>query len=129
MVLRYWAAQGLLMLSIEGLLNTSLLSNFNSEINPNIKIILAETIGHAENTDLATEYLLKFLNNTLDNRIILQALNSLTYISPRPDLVLPNISRFKDSSDPYIRNASEYLYLNLIEEYEPSSKIFRFNPM
>ena len=129
MVLRYWAAQGLLMLSIEGLLNTSLLSNFNSEINPNIKIILAETIGHAENTDLATEYLLKFLNNNLDNRIILQALNSLTYISPRSDLVLPNISKFKDSSDPYIRNASEYLYLNLIEEYEPSSKIFKFNPM
>ena len=129
MVLRYWAAQGLLMLSIEGLLNTSLLSNFNSEINPNIKIILAETIGHAENTDLATEYLLKFLNNNLDNRIILQALNSLTYISPRSDLVLPNISKFKDSSDPYIRNASKYLYLNLIEEYEPSSKVFMFNPM
>tara|TARA_B100001094_G_C18194382_1_gene809577 strand:+ start:6473 stop:8254 length:1782 start_codon:yes stop_codon:yes gene_type:complete len=127
MVLRYWAAQGLLMLSIEGLLKTSLLSNFNSEINQNIKIILAEAIGHSENTDLATEYLIHYLNITADNRLILQALNSLTYISPRSDLVLPYVSKLLDSSDPYIRNASEYLRLNLIEEYKPSSIIFKSN--
>ena len=101
--------------------------DIQNEINQNIKIILAEAIGHSENTDLATEYLIHYLNITADNRLILQALNSLTYISPRSDLVLPYVSKLLDSSDPYIRNASEYLRLNLIEEYKPSSIIFKSN--
>ena len=130
MILRFWAAQGLLMLAIEGYAPPfSLLPYLTSERNPQVRVVLAEILGHLGETNYATEVLLGYLDNSTNSRLKLQVLNALTYFVPMSELVLPRLVQLAKNSDPYIRNASEYLRLKLNGQYDPSSVIFRLDLM
>jgi hypothetical protein len=130
MVLRFWAAQGLLMLAIEGYAPPfSLLPYLTSERNPQVRVVLAEILGHLGEINYATEVLLGYLDNSTNSRLKLQVLNALTYFVPMSELVLPRLVQLAKNSDPYIRNASEYLRLKLNGQYDPSSVIFRLDLM
>jgi hypothetical protein len=130
MVLRFWAAQGLLMLAIKGYAPPfSLLPYLTSEHNPQVRVVIAEILGHLGETNYATEVLLGYLDNSTNSRLKLQVLNALTYFVPMSELVLPRLVPLAENSDPYIRNASEYLRLKLNGQYDPSSVIFRLDLM
>lgn len=127
-VLRYWAAQGLLILALRGVpLPETLEHHLASESEPTVWIALAEALGHAHDADRQARALVAFLEGSTNPRLRLQALNALTYLPHDPALSLPLVQRLAEDSDEYVRGAAGYLALTLDGTYTPQSRIFRFD--
>lgn len=127
-VLRYWAAQGLLMLAIDGCpLPPDLSVRAADEAEPTVWIALAEALGQAGDGDAQATALVAFIDRSVDPRLRLQALNALTAMPHDPAISLPMAQRLGDDADEYVRGAAGYLALHLDRTYTPASKIFRYD--
>ncbi len=127
-VVRYWAAQGLLMLG-EGATGVAadMLPAFDAEPSPRVRVVLAEALVHVGHADVAVPYLTATMASHEDSIVRLMAVNALTYI-PR-DAAMPAIdvaeAAYEDPNQE-VRSASRYLFHMLDGSYEPSLPLFRF---
>jgi hypothetical protein len=127
-VMRFWAAQGLLMLAVAGYsLPMGLAASLEAEPNPHVGIPLAEALSHAGPPDGPIAWLTRIVDEEVGPRLRLQALEALTYLPLRPALSLEVVSRAAGDADEYVRGAAEYLRLRLAGEYRPDSNVFRFD--
>jgi len=131
-VIRYWAAQGLLMLRKEASAGTRELGIcFEKDSSVPVRIVAAEALAHPGlaflgQADRAVRYLGGLVDSQANARVRLQALNALTFIGEPARQVLPNIERALQSApDEYINQAARYLSLVLRGEYTPSSPVYR----
>jgi hypothetical protein len=126
-VIRYWAAQGSLMLKAGAApAKAALEACFQRDSSPQVRIVAAEALTWLGAPDPSVQYLGEVLNTHSEARVRLQALNALTFIGAPSRAVLPIIERAIESgSDEYIRSASRYLSLILRGTYTPSSQVYR----
>ena len=126
-VIRYWAAQGLLMLkagtsSARQALETCLQKDPSTQT----RIVAAEALAFLGSAARPVQYLGEVVESNADARVHLQALNALTFIGDPSRRVLPEIERaMATASDDYIRNAAQYLSLVLRGTYTPASPIYK----
>ena len=127
-VIRYWAAQGLLMLkSAAAPAGAALASCLQHDASHPVRIVAAETLALLGTPEASLRYLSEVVASDADARLRLQALNALTFIGESARSVLPVIEQAVASAgrDEYIRNAGRYLGLVLNGQYEPASRIYQ----
>lgn len=125
-VMRFWAAQGLLMLGTRArpaaadLRRTAL-----EDTSPHVRIPAAEALTHIGHAHHGVRVLGKLSEPEQHPRVRLQALNALTYVGDAARAVLPVVdAAANQEADQYLRNAGRYLQLVLQDEYTPASPIF-----
>lgn len=127
-VMRHWAAKGLLMLSSAGLpLPAGIETAYASEPDPQVRIPMAEALGHAGNARRWVEELTGILQDHDDPRIKLQALEALTALPLHADIALAAVRALHDDADTYLRQSSDYLAQRLEGTYRPTNVIFDLN--
>jgi arylsulfatase A-like enzyme len=126
-VMRFWAAQGLLMLAATGHpMPESVAAALSAEFDPHVRVPLAEALGYGD-PDPQIELLCNIVATDTNDRLRLQALDALTYLPHRPAIALETITHAAADADEYVRGAAEYLRLQLLGEYSPKSQVFRFD--
>ena len=124
-VMRYWAAQGLLMLARQAVPSISALRNcFDNDQSPHVRIVVAEALAVLEGGGPAVDALADLLATHAHPRVRLQALNALTYIGDLARPALPSIERAAASDDEYLIVAARYLILMLNNKYKPTSLVY-----
>jgi arylsulfatase A-like enzyme len=125
-VVRYWAAQGLLMIALRGCKLPQVVEHVRTqETEPTVMIALAEALGHAGNSDVEAEKLVHFVLTQQHPKLRLQGLIALTEMQYDPSIALPLASELSEDPDEYVRGAATYLKLRLDGNYTPQSKVFR----
>jgi arylsulfatase A-like enzyme len=126
-VIRYWAAQGLLMLKAKAApARTALETCFAKDKSPQVRIVAAEALTWLRAPDRSIGYLGEVLSTNPDARVRLQALNALTFIGEPARAALPIIERAIESDDDeYVRSAGRYLSFVLHGTYQPSSPVYQ----
>lgn len=126
-VVRYWAAQGLLMLKAGASpAKAALEACAQKDSSPQVRIVAAEALTWLRAPDPSVQYLGELLSTYSDARVRLQALNALTFIGAPARAVLPIIERAIESDgDEYVRSAARYLSSILRGTYTPSSQIYQ----
>lgn len=125
-VIRYWAAQALLMLKAGASpARAALQTCFQKDSSPQVRIVAAEALAWIDAPAASVRYLGELLNTPADARVQLQALNALTFIGAPARAVLPIIERAIESAgDEYVRSAARYLSFTLHGTYTPSSQVY-----
>jgi arylsulfatase A-like enzyme len=124
-IMRYWAAQGLLGLAVEGCpLPEAVVAHCETESDVHVLIALAEALGHAGDADRWVRRLTDILAAGPDPRVRLQAMEALTCLPLRPAISLDVVDSFTDVEDQYLRTGSIYLAQLLRGEYRPQNVIF-----
>jgi len=124
-VIRFWAAQGLLMLGAKAAPAHSQLSACaKGDASPRVRVAAAEALAHLDEADTAADLLGGLLATQADARVRLQALNALTFIGPAALRALPAIEAAAAGKDQYLGNAGRYLALVLKGAYRPEAQIF-----
>ncbi|MGW6057864.1 sulfatase-like hydrolase/transferase [Streptomyces sp. NPDC055189] len=126
-VVRYWAAQGLLILGRAAApALPHLTRTLRRDDSPQVRISTAETlIHHGHHATEAIRFLSRTLTEHPNARVRLQAINALTFIDP--ELARPAraaIEAAATSKDEYLHNAGRYLRFVLDGTYTPSSPVF-----
>lgn len=126
-VVRYWAAQGLLMLKERAATAKSALEQvFRKDASASVRIVAAEAFAALGEAERAARFLGDVLDFNENARIKLQALNALTYIGQPARAALKSIERASvNPADEYIYTAARYLALVLTDAYSPASQIYR----
>jgi HEAT repeat protein len=126
-VVRYWAAQGLLILGAKAAdAKGALVTCLNKDASHSVRIAAAETLASLGEADRAVQYLGSVIDSQADVRIQLQAVNALTFIGEPAKPLLPLLERAQASAqDEYVRQASRYLVLVLRGTYTPESQIYQ----
>lgn len=126
-VIRYWAAQGLLMLnSRASAAKGALEACLEKDASASVRIVAAEALALLGAPDRPVRYLGGVLDSQADARVRLQALNALTFIGEPARQVLPIIERaIETAKDEYIRNASRYSSFVLRGNYTPESPVYQ----
>lgn len=126
---RYWAAQGLLMLT--GLppitLDAASRSAFDDTERSSIRIPLLELLAREMSDRDAVQALVEFAARGTEAEA-LTALNALTYLDPA--LVQPHtevLAVVADHDHEYIRGAARYLMFVLAGTYQPDSPVFAWD--
>jgi arylsulfatase A-like enzyme len=121
-VIRYWAAQGLLMLGPRGSAAASTLSSrLSAESSLQVRVVIAEALARLGTSGPAVTALGAIVDGDGGVPIRLQALNALTYIGSPAKAVLPAIRRAAASGEDYLHRAGRYLELVLTGEYRPGA--------
>lgn len=124
-VIRYWAAQGLLILGGQARpVRDRLLQTMEGDASPQVRIAAAEAASRTGDADRAVDILGGLLDTHPNVRVRLQAVNALTYIGDAAQRVRAAVGRAATSDDEYLRNAGRYLSLVLDGAYTPSSPVF-----
>jgi arylsulfatase A-like enzyme len=126
-VIRYWAAQGLLMLKAGAAPAKAVLEAcLQNDSSPQVRIVAAEALTWLGAPDPSVQYLSELLSTHSDARVRLQALNALTFIGALARAVLPNIERsIASDGDEYVRSAARYLSFTLHGTYTPASQVYQ----
>lgn len=123
-VLRYWAAQGLLMLGDGAKSATGeMLARLPAEDSPQVRIVLAEALTKLGEAAIAVPVLRDYVA-TGTPAVRLQAINALTYVGDAARPALPQIEAAAREKDFQINGAARYLQLQLTGQYKPSLNIF-----
>ena len=124
-VVRYWAAQGILML---GDAAQSAVAALNARLagdpSPQVRIVAAEALARLGHTGRPVKFLIDTLDTHENIRVRLLAINALTYVGVAALPYMPVIERAANSTDEYIRNAGRYLRFVLTGTYTPASRVF-----
>jgi arylsulfatase A-like enzyme len=123
--IRYWAAQGILMLGAAAepavpALNARLAGDASAQV----RVVAAEALARLGHTGRSVAYLAETLDTHADPRVRLLAINALTYVGVAALPYLPVVERAATSTDEYVRNAGRYLRFVLTGTYTPSSPVF-----
>ncbi|MBS1846278.1 MAG: sulfatase [Actinobacteria bacterium] len=124
-VVRFWAAQGVLMLGVDGALAVQTLNErLQAESSVQVKIVVAETLARLGHTGKPVQFLAETLANNPGVRIQLQAANSLTYVGTAALPYLPIINTAAASLNEYVRGTCRYLQFVLTGTYTPKSPVY-----
>jgi arylsulfatase A-like enzyme len=124
-VIRYWAAQGLLMLkSGAAPARDRLEARLQTDASVPVRIVAAESLALLSSADLSVRYLGEVVASSANARVRLQALNALTCIGEPARQALPVIERATRDADIYVGSAARYLALTLNGTYSPASQIY-----
>ncbi len=121
-VIRFWAAQGLLMLGdgAEPAIPT-LEQSLEQDSSVHVRIPVAEALARLGRPDGPVPFLAETVDTHPDDRIKLQALNALTWVGDAASTQLDVIDRAATSDDEYVANAARYLGSVLRGTYSPTS--------
>ncbi|MDQ7903691.1 sulfatase [Phytohabitans sp. ZYX-F-186] len=125
-ILRYWAAQGLLMLASRDCAahRREIERRWDTEQSPHVKVVLSEILVKLGSQRPAVTWLTDTLDNHENARVRLQAVNALTYVGAAALPALPALDRAVAGSDQFLRNCGRYLGLVLRGEYTPQTRLF-----
>jgi arylsulfatase A-like enzyme len=124
-VVRYWAAQGLLMLGDAAQPAVAELSaRLAGDPSPQVRIVCAETLARLGHTGRPVKFLMDTLDTHENIRVRLLAANAITYVGVAALPYMPVIERAANSTDEYLRNAGRYLRFVLTGTYTPASPVF-----
>jgi len=125
-VIRYWGAQGLLILGPRAIpaLN-EVRSAFHYDQSEPVRIALAEALINLDNDREALAALGSILEQESLGVFRLQAINALTYVGGRAKPVLPAIKRSALEDHRHVRSAAEYLVAMLEGTYDPHKFVFK----
>ena len=126
-VVRYWAAQGLLMLGAKAIdAKGALGACMSKDASASVRIVAAEALAALGEADRAVQYLGTVIDSQMDARVRLQAVNALTFIGAPARAILPVLERVLESAqDEYIRNSARYLIFVLRGTYTPESPVYQ----
>jgi arylsulfatase A-like enzyme len=117
---RYWAAQGVVMLKGAATPATTVLEErLDSDTSPRVRIVVAEALANLGDAR-AVAFLAETLDTHEDPRVRLQALNALTYVpltAVQPYAAVAD--RATRDPDEYVATAAEYLRAVLAGTYDP----------
>ncbi|MFD8531107.1 sulfatase-like hydrolase/transferase [Streptosporangium canum] len=119
-VVRYWGAQGMLMLGPEA--SAADLVPVLDDPCAQVRIATAEALIHVGLAALGVARLVGELAGP--PRVRLQAVNALTYAGAAAAEALPHLEPLTEDDDTYVRSAARYLVWSLRGEYMPSSPVF-----
>lgn len=127
MVLRFWAAQGLLMsepLPTDAV--AAIRGRLAVEPSPHVRCVLAEALGRAGDSGTAVKLLSAMLAGDVSPRVKLQALEALTYLPL--DAVRPARAAIAEVGriDEYLSGASNYLVAQIDGTYTPESRLLTY---
>jgi arylsulfatase A-like enzyme len=123
--IRYWAAQGILMLGGAGEPAVPALNaRLAGDPSPQVRVVAAEALARLGHTGRSVRYLAETLDTHADPRVRLLAINALTYVGVAALPYLAVVERAAASTDEYVRNAGRYLRFVLTGTYTPSSPVF-----
>lgn len=124
-VVRYWAAQGLLMLKEKAAPAREALSAcLENDASLPVRIVSAELLAVLGPSEVPVRYLSELLGTHSHPRIRLQAVNALTFIGEPARQALAAIKAAARDNDTYVANAARYLSLVLEGTYTPASQIY-----
>jgi arylsulfatase A-like enzyme len=124
-VIRYWAAQGLLMLRAGAApAKARLGACLANDASPHVRVVAAEALAHLGEAERAVDVLADLCSEHPNPRVRLQAVNALTYVGDAARRALPAIEAAAASKDQYLGNAGRYLSLVLSGRYRPESVVF-----
>ncbi|SHJ25946.1 sulfatase-like hydrolase/transferase [Wenxinia saemankumensis] len=125
---RYWAAQGLLILAIDGAsLPADIEAALEAETDPVVRIALAEAWGHAGEAEAAVRWLTGAAGASGNKIHTLLAIEALTSLPLMPQVTQSLASRLAVDPDEYVRGAAAYLERRLDGTYTPDMALFRFD--
>jgi arylsulfatase A-like enzyme len=123
--IRFWGAQGVLMLGDAGQPAVAALNErLSSDPSPHVRVVAAEALARLGHTGRPVKFLAETIDTHGSVRVRLLALNALTYVGIAALPYMPVVERAADSSDEYVRNAGRYLRFVLTGTYTPSSPVF-----
>jgi len=124
-VMRYWAAQGILMLGAAAQpAVVTLTARLASEPSAHVQVVIAETLARLGHTGKPVKFLADSADTHPNARVRLLALNALVYVGVAALPHMPVIERAANSTDEYVRNAGRYLRFVLTGTYTPASPVF-----
>lgn len=123
-LLRYWGAQGLLLLGKESQPAAGSLSAHLDDPVPFVRVAMAEAYAWAGGHPVAADRLICLAGPDHDWRVRLAAFNALTYLPEPACSALAVAEAAQDDDNEYVRGAARYLCLLLREEYTPDAQIF-----
>lgn len=124
-VIRYWAAQGLLMLKAGATPTKEALQTcFEKDSSTPVRIVAAELLASLGPAEAPVRYLGELVGSPSNARIRLQALNALTFIGEPARQALAAIKAAARDNDTYVASAGRYLSLVLEGAYTPASQIY-----
>ncbi|MEF2074814.1 sulfatase-like hydrolase/transferase [Consotaella aegiceratis] len=122
---RYWAAQGLLMLNaLPDEARAAARSHFDNEQSLHVRCVLAEVLGKAGEAPMAVEALTAILESDASKRVKLLALEALTYLPMEAVRSAREAVEGAGKVDEYSLDAASYLKLKIDGTYTPSSQTF-----
>lgn len=125
-VMRYWGAQGLLLLAIDGhRLPPVIQMLIETERDPDVLVVLHEVYGHAVAPEPAVRGLTALSDDSQSLWIRMKAMAVLTALPLYPAISRDVIAKSADEPGQYIRGAAGYLLEQLDGIYTPQSRIFR----
>jgi HEAT repeat protein len=124
-VIRFWAAQGILLVGAAGEPAVAALNRrLSSDESPQVRIVAAEALARLGHTGPSVKYLAETLDTHANIRVQLQAINALTHVGVAALPYMAIVDRAAASRDEYIRNAGRYLKFVLTGTYTPQTPIF-----
>ena len=124
-VIRYWAAQGILMLKEAAQPAVATLTErLDGDPSTHVRIVVAEALARLGHTGRPVAFLAETIDTHANPRVRLQALNAFTYVGVAALPYLAVVERAATSSDEYLRNAGRYLRFVLTGIYTPASPVF-----
>jgi hypothetical protein len=124
-IVRFWAAQGLLMLGDRASAAVQALAGaLSTDPSVYVKIPVAEALARMGHTANSVKFLAATLDEHPNNRVRLQALNALTWVGTAALPYKAVVDRAAVSTDEYIKNAGRYLKFVLDGTYTPQTPIY-----
>jgi hypothetical protein len=124
-VMRYWGAQGLLMLGSANAPAAAALRQALTDPSPQVRVAAAEAYAQSQDHGPAITALAEVLSSDIAAPAKLQALNALTALNlDESNAPLAEIMALAEVPDPNLRSASRYLLLAVRGEYTPDKVIF-----
>jgi len=124
-ILRYWAAQGLLVLGDKAKDAIPEMQKIVADDESiHVRIVAAETLVKLTGDSEAMKLLIRALDKNPNARVRLQAINALTYVGEKARVALGEIQNAAESDDEYLRDAGRYLKFLLEGTYTPASPCY-----
>jgi arylsulfatase A-like enzyme len=121
-VVRYWAAQGLLMLGPAAAgAAAALAGRLSAETSPRVAVVVAEALAGLGQPGPAVAKLASIVDGSGNGRARLAALNALADVGSAATAALPAIRRLTGDGDDYLRRAARHLELTLTGRYQPGA--------
>jgi hypothetical protein len=128
-VVRFWAAQGLLMLrGAAAPAASQLRAMMQTDRSPAVQIVAAEAVARLGDPGEAIAALAGFVEPRHPSAVRLQALNALTFLGELARPAMPAIARAAASDEEYLRSAGRYLKAVLDGSYDPAKRTLNLPP-
>ncbi|WP_068300025.1 sulfatase [Pararhodobacter sp. CCB-MM2] len=127
-VIRYWAAQGLLILAAAGQrLPHAVMLATEAEEDADVLVALWEAIGHSHDAATAALHLTALADKSNPRHIRIKALAALTALPPYPAISRATVAEAAEEDSQDVIGAAGYLLHLLDGSYTPQTRIFNYD--